>query len=81
VLIGVSTTVSVKERLAVALKNVLVKQKIPAPGFETEPEIEIPFSKIYSGRTEEAIIVDYLKKNGANIIKTSSCCNLSDIKD
>ncbi len=79
VLFGVSTTVSVKERLAVALKNVLVKQKTLKKNFETEPEIEIPFTKIYNSKTEEAIIVDYLKKSATNIIKTSSCCNLSDM--
>lgn len=79
VLFGVSTTVSVKERLGVALKNVLVKQKAAVPGFETEPELEIPFGQAYKERNEEAIIVDHLKTSAANIIKTSSCCNLSDM--
>ena len=80
VLFGVSTTVSVKERLGVALKNVLVKQKHPGEAFERQPEIEIPFSKTYSSNTEEAIIVNYLKKSFANIIKTMSCCNLKDLE-
>lgn len=80
VLFGVSTTVSVKERLGVALKNVLVKQKQPDEAFESQPEIEIPFSKTYSSNTEEAIIVNYLKKSVANIIKTMSCCNLRDLE-
>ena len=80
VLFGVSTTVSVKERLGVALKNVLVKQKHPGEAFESQPEIEIPFSKTYSSNTEEAIIVNYLKKSVANIIKTMSCCNLRDLE-
>jgi len=79
VLFGVSTTVSVKERLGVALKNVLVKQKIFIASFESQPEIEIPFSKVYDSKTEEAIIVSYLKESAANIIKTKSCCNLSDL--
>ena len=80
VLFGVSTTVSVKERLGVALKNVLVKQKHPREAFARQPEIEIPFSKTYSSNTEEAIIVNYLKKSVANIIKTMSCCNLRDLE-
>jgi hypothetical protein len=79
VLFGVSTTVSVKERLGVALKNVLVKQKMFDAAFESQQEIEIPFSKIYNSNNEEAIIVGYLKKSVANIIKTKSCCNLRDL--
>ena len=79
VLFGVSTTVSVKERLAVALKNVLVKQKHNVKGFEKESEIEISFSKKYNEVSEESIIVSYLKKEACNIIKTQSCCNLSEI--
>jgi hypothetical protein len=71
--------VSVKERLGVALKNVLVKQKMFDAAFESQPEIEIPFSKIYNSNSEEAIIVGYLKKSVANIIKTKSCCNLRDL--
>lgn len=79
VLFGVSTTVSVKERLGVALKNVLVKQKSQVDGFENEMEMEIPFSKKYPEVSEESIIVQYLKNNGPNIIKTLSCCNLSEL--
>ena len=79
VLFGVSTTVSVKERLAVALKNVLVKQKTNIKGFQEESEIEISFSKEYKEVSEESIIVGYLKKDAGNIIKTQSCCNLSEL--
>ena len=79
VLFGVSTTVSVKERLGVALKNVLVKQKNNSDGFENENEIEIPFSKIYEEVSEESIIVNYLKNSPHNIIKAPSCCNLSEL--
>ena len=79
VLFGVSTTVSVKERLAVALKNVLVKQKTNVKGFEKESEIEISFSKKYNEISEESIIVSYLKNQYGNIIKTQSFCNLSEL--
>lgn len=79
VLFGVSTTVSVKERLGVALKNVLVKQKRNIKGFEKESEIEIPFNKKYVAISEESVIVNYLKNSTGNIIKTQSCCNLSEL--
>lgn len=81
VLFGVSTTVSVKERLGVALKNILVKQKSIVTNFENEPEIEIPFNQTYYEQTEESIIVNYLKNSTNNVIKTQSCCNLNDVSD
>ena len=79
VLFGVSTTLSVKERLGVALKNVLVKQKTNVTGFEKKREIEISFNKKYEEVSEESVIVTYLKNSFCNIIKTQSCCNLSDL--
>jgi hypothetical protein len=80
VLFGVSTTVSVKDRLAVGLKNVLVKQKKNEPGFEQITEIEIPFNKKYNGRSEEAVIVQYLIKSHHNVITTRSCCDLDELE-
>jgi hypothetical protein len=79
VLFGVSTTVSVKDRLAVALKNVLVKQQQTEPGFEKITEIEIPFDKKYTGRSEEAVIVQYLANSPHNVIITRSCCDLDEL--
>jgi len=80
VLFGVSNTVSVKNRQAVALKNILVKQKTNDPGFENIQETEIPFGKKYIAQTEEAIIVNYLKQS-VNVITTPHCCNLNDVAD
>jgi hypothetical protein len=80
VLFGVSTTVSVKDRLAVALKNVLVKQKRNEPGFEQIAEVEIPFNKKYNARSEEAVIVQYLSNNPHNVITTRSCCDLDELE-
>ena len=79
VLFGVSTTVSVKDRLAVALKNVLVKQTISIPGFEEIKETEISFDKKYTQRSEEAVIVQYLKSSGCNVITSKSCCDLDEM--
>lgn len=80
VLFGVSTTVSVKNRQAVALKNILVKQKREDPNFEQIAEIEIPFSKKYSTQSEESLVVNYLRQTHNNIIITPSCCTLGDLK-
>ncbi|MBS1668085.1 MAG: hypothetical protein JST58_11970 [Bacteroidetes bacterium] len=81
VLFGVSNTVSVKNRQAVALKNILVKQQTNDPGFENIPETEIPFAKNYTTQTEEAMVVNYLKRLGNNIIIAPSCCNLNDLAE
>ena len=66
-------------RQAVALKNILVKQKTLDPAFDNIQETEIPFSKKYNSDTEEAIIVNYLKQSEANILTAPSCCNLEDL--
>lgn len=80
VLFGVSNTVSVKDRRAVALKNILVKQNGNDPGFDNIQETEIPFNKKYAASTEEAMVVSYLKQAANNIIITPTCCNLTDLK-
>ena len=80
VLFGVSNTVSVKNRQAVALKNILVKQQTNDPGFENIQETEIPFSKKYITQTEEALVVNYLKQSTHNIILTQSCCSLGELQ-
>lgn len=81
VLFGVSNTVSVKNRRAVALKNILVKQQTADPGFGNIQEAEIPFSRKYATRTEEALVVGYLKQASNNIIITPSCCNLEELEN
>ncbi len=81
ILFGVSNTVSVKSRMAVALKNILVKQKIEKEHFEKESEIEIHYSKTYADETEESLIVQYLKQSTNNIILTANCCSLEDLRD
>ena len=80
VLFGVSTTVSVKNRQAVALKNILVKQKNNDPAFENIDEIQIPFNRKYSNENEEAIIVNYLRRFSENIIIAPGCCSLNEMK-
>jgi hypothetical protein len=80
VLFGVSNTVSVKNRKAVALKNILVKQTNNDRSFHNIQETEIPFTKKYSSEDEESIIVNYFKTCNNNIITTHSCCNLEHVK-
>jgi len=76
VLFGVSNTVSVKNRQAVALKNILIKQQQNDPYFDHIQETEIPFSNKYHAQSEESVVVRYLAHSGNNIIAAPSCCNL-----
>lgn len=80
VLFGVSTTVSVRNRRPVALKNILVKQGNEQKNFDGIPEIEISVDKKYTTENEESIIVSYFKQSTNNIITTNSCRNLDDVK-
>ncbi len=81
VLFGVSNTVSVKNRQAVALKNILIKQSGIHDTFDHIPETEIPFSNAYSAQSEESLVVRYLANSGNNIILTPSCCNLEGLRE
>jgi hypothetical protein len=81
VLFGVSNTVSVKNRQAVALKNILVKQQTNDPSFDHIPEVEIAFSNKYNQETEESVVIKYLANAGNNIIVTPSCCNLEVLRE
>jgi hypothetical protein len=81
VLFGVSNTVSVKNRQAVALKNILVKQSRNDPRFDNIQETEIPFSNKYHTQSEESVVVRYLSQSGNNIIVTPSCCNLEVLSE
>jgi len=80
VLFGVSTTVSVRNRRPVALKNILVKQNENDKNFDSIPEAEIAFDKVFTADTEEAIIVNYFRHTTNNIITTNSCRKLDDVK-
>jgi len=80
VLFGVSTTVSVRNRRPVALKNILVKQTGEEKDFESIPETEIAFDQLFPIENEEAIIVGYFKNTGNHIITTNSCRKLEDVK-
>lgn len=79
VLFGVSNTVSVKNRLAVALKNVLVKQKSAEANFDTISEVEILANQTLETGSQDEIIIKYLKQAGNPIIITQPCCNLNDL--
>ena len=81
VLFGVSTTVSVRNRRPVALKNILVKQAKADKDFDIIPETEISFDKKFTSQTEEAIIVNYFKHTTNHIITTNSCRKLDDVKN
>lgn len=80
VLFGVSTTVSVRNRRPVALKNILVKQAKTDKNFDAIPETELLLDKKFATETEEAIIVTYFKNSGTSMITTNSCRKLEDVK-
>jgi len=80
VLFGVSTTVSVRNRRPVALKNILVKQSGEDSNFDNIAETEISFDQLFNADTEEATIVNYFKHTTNNIITTNSCRKLEDVK-
>ncbi|MDP9080804.1 MAG: hypothetical protein M3O71_25585 [Bacteroidota bacterium] len=80
VLFGVSTTVSVRNRRPVALKNILVKQAREDKNFDSIPEKELLLDQLFAADNEEAIIVNYFKNSINNIITTNSCRKLDDVK-
>jgi hypothetical protein len=81
VLFGVSNTISVKKKLAIGIRNVLVKQKIPfSPS--NFIETEIPFStSLKKLDQEEEIVLKYFLKQEINHINTQHCCPLSVLEE
>ena len=80
VLFGVSNTISVKKRIAIGIRNVLVKQK-EIFNEETFVEKEIPFDYISDIDTEETIILKHFLKQGINLINSQHCCTLSALRE
>ena len=76
VLFGVSNTISVKKKMAIGLRNLLVKQK-NAITEATFIEKEIPFDLETRLNKEEQTILNYFLKQSVNIINSQHCCQLS----
>lgn len=76
VLFGVSNTISVKKKLAIGIRNLLVKQK--QQFIETTfVEKEIPFDTEGKLSREEMTVLKYFKQQPNNLINTQSCCPFS----
>ena len=80
VLFGISNTISVKKKLAIGIRNVLVKQKenFTEDNFQ---EKEIRLSAIYKDESEEAIILKHFLKQAINLMTSQYCCSLSALRE
>jgi hypothetical protein len=76
VLFGVSNTISVKKRLAIGIRNLLVKQK-QAFTEATYLEKEIPFDAEGKLTKEELTVLKYFNQQSINLINSLSCCPFS----
>jgi len=80
VLFGVSNTITVKKKLAIGIRNVLVKQK----NLFTEDnftESEIPFNAVLKAENEEGIVLRHFLKQGVNQIHSQYCCSLEALRE
>ncbi len=81
VLFGVSNTISVKKKMAIGLRNVLVKQKTPfteTTFVEKEVAFDADPKKL---KNEESVMLKYFLKQSANQINTQHCCPFSVLED
>ncbi len=80
VLFGISNTISVKKKLAIGIRNVLVKQKeiFTEDNFH---EKEILLSTAYSTENEESTILKHFLKQGINLMTSQSCCSLMALQE
>jgi hypothetical protein len=76
VLFGISNTISVKTKMAIGIRNVLVKQK-NAFTETTFIEKEIPFDTEGRLSKEESIVLKYFLRQPQNLINAQHCCPLS----
>lgn len=76
VLFGVSNTISVKKKMAIGIRNLLVKQK-QAFTEETFLEKEIPFDSTTKLSREETIVLKHFLMQPVNLINSQHCCPLS----
>ncbi len=80
VLFGISNTISVKSKLAIGIRNVLIRQK---KKFTTASflEKEISFLEKSKLDNEETIVLAYFRQQGVNLITSHHCCSLKVLKN
>jgi hypothetical protein len=79
VLFGISNTISVKSKLAIGIRNVLIKQKKKFTA-ETFLEKEISLTQKTKLDVEEATVIDYFKQQQTNLLTSHHCCSLNELK-
>ena len=80
VLFGISNTISVKTKLAIGIRNVLVKQHVDF-NENTFIEKEIPFLVHGKMNSEETVVVKYFNQHPTNNINSRYCCSLEALKN
>ena len=78
VIIGISNTLNRKKQ-AIAIKNVLVLQTIPFDYLNMEGQ-EIPFDTKFEDCCEEQLVLQFFAGNDCNILQTSYCYSLEELK-
>lgn len=79
VLFGISNTISVKSKMAIGIRNVLVRQKKNFSK-ETFTEKEIMFDQKLKEETEEAVVLNYFLRQKPNLMISDYCCTLEVLK-
>lgn len=76
VIFGISNTITVKSKLAIGLRNVLIKQKkgFTFPAFE---EKELPLSHSEKLETEENLVLHFFRKQKVNQLNSHTTCSLA----
>jgi hypothetical protein len=80
VLFGVSNTTSVTKKLAIGIRNVLVKQKENFTQ-ETFLETEVPLHNAQKNENEVGIVANHFLKQGVNLIHSQNCCSLEALRE
>ncbi len=79
VLFGISNTISVKSKLAIGIRNVLIKQKKKFTP-DTFLEKEISLSDNSKLNPEESIVRKYFLNQQTNVMSSHHCCTLEVLK-
>jgi hypothetical protein len=80
VLFGISNTISVKSKLAIGIRNVLIRQK---KKFTTASflEKEISLTEKTKPDPEERVVMAYFRQQKVNLITSHHCCSLEVLKN
>jgi hypothetical protein len=80
VLFGVSNTISVKKKLAIGIRNVLIRQKNDFTE-NTFVEKELSFDAETRLSKEETLVLRYFLQQGVNLITSPHCCPMNVLEE